>query len=341
MKWRRELAKSVRVALRTGGRLLGCCGEALNSHFAIVVLCSAYDDSMEESTDERQLTPFEKNLEVWKQLWRVLERSQIVVQILDARNPLLFRSKDMEAYVKELSSNKMCLLVINKADYLTPQARRMWAEYFTAHNIDFVFWSAALEQARLDDIDRKRRRREERGNYHGHNIDEVDEGIIKGADSEDEEEDVLYEQDDEEDEDDDKVKTLKASSLWKTAEQGDATASSVEKLSLDQSASSSSSSAAPAAASSSSTPAVPAVAVHQILTRDALFAYIIAKFVNFSPENKAHYEAGERITVGMTGYPNVGQCTHETMQERHLLQRMMSTLSDLFDFERENKIPLN
>lgn len=29
------------------------------------------------------LTPFEKNLEVWRQLWRVLERSHIVVQVMD------------------------------------------------------------------------------------------------------------------------------------------------------------------------------------------------------------------------------------------------------------------
>ena len=27
------------------------------------------------------LTPFEKNLEVWRQLWRVLERSDIIVQV--------------------------------------------------------------------------------------------------------------------------------------------------------------------------------------------------------------------------------------------------------------------
>ena len=33
------------------------------------------------------LTPFEKNLEVWRQLWRVLERSQLVVQIVHARDP--------------------------------------------------------------------------------------------------------------------------------------------------------------------------------------------------------------------------------------------------------------
>lgn len=29
------------------------------------------------------LTPYEKNLEVWRQLWRVLERSQILVQVMN------------------------------------------------------------------------------------------------------------------------------------------------------------------------------------------------------------------------------------------------------------------
>ena len=33
------------------------------------------------------LTPYEKNLEVWRQLWRVLERARLIVQIVDARNP--------------------------------------------------------------------------------------------------------------------------------------------------------------------------------------------------------------------------------------------------------------
>ncbi|XP_014307679.1 large subunit GTPase 1 homolog isoform X4 [Myotis lucifugus] len=42
------------------------------------------------------LTPFERNLDFWRQLWRVIERSDIVVQIVDARNPLLFRCEDLE-----------------------------------------------------------------------------------------------------------------------------------------------------------------------------------------------------------------------------------------------------
>lgn len=69
------------------------------------------------------LTPYEKNLEVWRQLWRVIERSQLVVQIVDARNPLLFRSADLEKSVKEVDPRKKNLLLINKADYLTAEQR--------------------------------------------------------------------------------------------------------------------------------------------------------------------------------------------------------------------------
>lgn len=36
---------------------------------------------MLEEEEELLLTPFERNLEVWRQLWRVLERSDIVVQV--------------------------------------------------------------------------------------------------------------------------------------------------------------------------------------------------------------------------------------------------------------------
>ncbi len=79
--------------------------------------------SLEEKFTNRQITPFEKNLEVWRQLWRVMERSDVIAQIVDARNPLLYRSIDLEAYVREVSPHKKTILIINKADYLSIQAR--------------------------------------------------------------------------------------------------------------------------------------------------------------------------------------------------------------------------
>lgn len=51
--------------------------------------------SLEENPALR-MTPFEKNLEVWRQLWRVVERSDVVVQVVDARQPLLYRCEDLE-----------------------------------------------------------------------------------------------------------------------------------------------------------------------------------------------------------------------------------------------------
>ena len=42
--------------------------------------CSCVKNRLEDD-EGLVLTPFEKNLEVWRQLWRVLERSDIVVQV--------------------------------------------------------------------------------------------------------------------------------------------------------------------------------------------------------------------------------------------------------------------
>lgn len=95
-----------------------------------------------QENEDLLLTPFERNLEVWRQLWRVVERSDLIVQIVDARNPLMFRSPDLEKYVKELNPLKKNLLLVNKADLLTPKQRRSWAAYFKSHNINFTFFSA-------------------------------------------------------------------------------------------------------------------------------------------------------------------------------------------------------
>lgn len=93
------------------------------------------------------LTPYEKNLEFWRQLWRVVEKSDVIVQIVDARNPLLFRCEDLEKYVKEVSSDKMNMILINKADFLTEQQRQHWANYFSGIGVRVVFFSAMLAAA--------------------------------------------------------------------------------------------------------------------------------------------------------------------------------------------------
>ncbi|EDN05412.1 conserved hypothetical protein [Histoplasma mississippiense (nom. inval.)] len=99
------------------------------------------------------MTPFERNLEVWRQLWRVIERSDLVVQIVDARNPLLFRSEDLEKYVKEVDFRKQNLLLINKADMMTERQREAWADYFEEQGINYKFFSAAMAKESLETME--------------------------------------------------------------------------------------------------------------------------------------------------------------------------------------------
>jgi large subunit GTPase 1 len=110
-----------------------------------------------QENNDLLMTPFERNLEVWRQLWRVIERSDLVVQIVDARNPLLFRSEDLERYVKDVDSRKQNLLLVNKADMLTLEQRQIWADYFEAAGISYKFFSASLakelNEARLEEAE--------------------------------------------------------------------------------------------------------------------------------------------------------------------------------------------
>lgn len=104
------------------------------------------------STSSLGVTPFEKNLEIWRQLWRVMERCSCIVQIVDARNPLFYLSKDLKAYATE-ELGKPMLLVINKSDYLTSTQRQAWHEYFSHpdHKWEHVFFSAHEQQKLVDE----------------------------------------------------------------------------------------------------------------------------------------------------------------------------------------------
>jgi large subunit GTPase 1 len=90
------------------------------------------------------MTPFERNIQFWRQLWRVLEKSQVVFQILDVRNPNFYRSKDLESYVSEIHSSKKTILLLNKSDLVPKIIRSLWAKFFYQQGVPCLFFSAIL-----------------------------------------------------------------------------------------------------------------------------------------------------------------------------------------------------
>ena len=97
------------------------------------------------------LSPFERNVDFWRQLWRTVERSDVIVQIVDARDPLFFLSKDLFAYVSEVAKfqdrKKNCVLLINKSDFVPDKLRSEWSDYFHTYHpdLDVVNFSALRE----------------------------------------------------------------------------------------------------------------------------------------------------------------------------------------------------
>lgn len=104
-----------------------------------------------------KVTPFEKNLEVWRQLWRVIERSDLVCQLVDARNPLFYYSTDLESYARELTPPKPMVVVVNKADYLSRVQQREWARHFEGRGVSVLFFSARQQQELLNKEAREER----------------------------------------------------------------------------------------------------------------------------------------------------------------------------------------
>jgi len=95
-----------------------------------------------------QMTPYERNLDFWRQLWRCAERSDLLVQIVDARDPDFYYCRDLVRYVAELGGKKKQLLLLNKADFLSTAQRQRWADHFAACGVKAVFFSALHELTR-------------------------------------------------------------------------------------------------------------------------------------------------------------------------------------------------
>ncbi|WWC87856.1 uncharacterized protein L201_002753 [Kwoniella dendrophila CBS 6074] len=293
---------------------------------------------------ELLMTPFERNIQLWRQLWRVLERSHLIVQIVDARNPLGFRCADLEDYVQEIGSDendeeitvpgkgkRKSLLLINKADLLTYDQRLKWAEYFEKNNISYAFFSAANAAALQEQAEKQRQR--QAGEYPPEQQGEEDEaeeeedvaeeaGYVSGeevepqsAENEEEEEEDIEEEEDVEDELAEKVEKTKLDGDyeegWSTEGEGDdreQLEGEVEEK-LAQGEKLSLEQVAKDIAAKYGSP--PEGEEENIRTRVLSVTELEDLFMNSAPDIKEFATPQNpdpvKLMVGLVGYPNVGK----------------------------------
>jgi ribosome biogenesis GTPase A len=93
-------------------------------------------DTLEQAEIHREdgarLNLYERNLEVWRQLWRVIERSSVLVHLADARCPLLHVSDQLMTHIRTEFPWKRVVLVLTKTDLVAKERVGKWSSYLQA-----------------------------------------------------------------------------------------------------------------------------------------------------------------------------------------------------------------
>ncbi|CAE6472925.1 unnamed protein product [Rhizoctonia solani] len=74
-------------------------------------------------------TYYERNVEVWRQLWRVCEISSILMLLLDARCPPLHYPPSLDAYIKSLRPTRQVILILTKIDIVGEECAAAWSNW--------------------------------------------------------------------------------------------------------------------------------------------------------------------------------------------------------------------
>ncbi|XP_057377955.1 guanine nucleotide-binding protein-like 1 [Daphnia carinata] len=88
-----------------------------------------YINEIEKTFPLSELSYFELNLETWRQLWRVLEMSDILLVVVDARFPCLLFPPSLYHYVSQQLKRDV-ILVFNKIDLVPAPVLAAWKNYF-------------------------------------------------------------------------------------------------------------------------------------------------------------------------------------------------------------------
>jgi len=96
----------------------------------------------DQAGDRSELSHFELNLETWRQLWRVLEKSHVLLVILDSRYAAATFPPSLYDYIKE--KGKELIIVLNKIDLITGELAAAWKNYFETRypGVHIVFFTS-------------------------------------------------------------------------------------------------------------------------------------------------------------------------------------------------------
>ncbi|KFA74103.1 hypothetical protein S40288_03780 [Stachybotrys chartarum IBT 40288] len=102
------------------------------------LLSGTSGDQEAEQDGEKQLTMaiepvFDKgqSKRIWNELYKVIDSSDVIIHVLDARDPIGTRCKSVEKYLKEEAPHKHLIFVLNKCDLVPTSVAAAWVRHLS------------------------------------------------------------------------------------------------------------------------------------------------------------------------------------------------------------------
>jgi len=96
--------------------------------------------------DKDKLFSKGQSARIWNELYKVVDSSDVIVQVLDARNPLGTRSYHVEKHIKDNCPHKHMILILNKCDLIPNWATKRWL-YILAKEYPTLAFHASLTKS--------------------------------------------------------------------------------------------------------------------------------------------------------------------------------------------------
>lgn len=82
---------------------------------------------------------------IWNELYKVIDSSDVVVHVLDARDPVGTRCKQIEEFIKEKGKHKHLMFVLNKVDLIPTAVTAQWLKIISKEHPCVAYHSNSLD----------------------------------------------------------------------------------------------------------------------------------------------------------------------------------------------------
>eukprot|EP00924_Labyrinthula_sp_SR-Ha-C_P003768 maker-scaffold_3-augustus-gene-4.59-mRNA-1 protein AED:0.01 eAED:0.01 QI:138/1/1/1/0/1/2/691/531 len=97
------------------------------------------EKELEKQLDNEDIFMKGQSKRIWSELYKVIDSSDVVVQILDARDPFGTRSLVLEDYIATKASHKHLIFIINKIDLIPTKLAKQWLKILSKSHPTLLF----------------------------------------------------------------------------------------------------------------------------------------------------------------------------------------------------------